>query len=102
MLIIVRFCSRRLCTLPKIKNNNFVQLSTGNCFLPKIIIFVLLSTVSEKVFPPEQNTVLNSTEIYNFWAIFGKNYLPVYCTYNCTKKVYNFRIVHKRREQTHN
>ena len=39
--------------------------------------------MSEKV-PPSwtQNTVLNSTEIYIFFAIFGKNYLPVV---NCTK-----------------
>ena len=39
--------------------------------------------MSEKGLPPRtQNTVLNSTEIYNFFAIFGKNYLPVL---NCTK-----------------
>ena len=34
------------------------------------------------------DTVLNSTEIYNFWAIFGKKYLPVL---NCTKL--NFKSV---------
>ena len=39
--------------------------------------------MSEKShFFPEQNAVLNSTEIYNFLTIFGINYLPVL---NCTK-----------------
>ena len=47
-----------------------------------------------------QIKTFNRTEIYNFFAIFGKNYLPVL---NCTK--FSFKIfgrVHKRREQTHN